>query len=101
MYKEGVGYRMSRFALTSLLFTFLTAALTWSASAASVSLGWNASSGTNVAGYSVYYGVASRTYTNRVNGSNVPNPTISGLIDGIIYFFVFSSYEPDDLQTDY
>src|SRR5207244_154249 len=81
--------------------TFLTAALTWSASAASVSLVWNASSGTNVAGYNVYYGVASRTYTNKVNVGNVTNATISGLIEGTTYFFAVTAYDQYGLESDY
>src|SRR5437867_3419151 len=101
MYKEGVGYRMSRFALISLLFTFFTATLTLSASAASVTLVWNASPGTNIAGYNVYYGVASRTYTNKVNVGNATNATVSGLIAGTTYFFAVSAYDTYGLESDY
>src|SRR5437867_4474089 len=101
MYKEGVGYRMSRFALISLLFTFFTATLTWSASAASVTLVWNASPGTNIAGYNVYYGVASRTYTNKVNVGNATNATVSGLIEGTTYYFAVTAYDSNGLESDY
>src|SRR5437763_16901195 len=101
LYKEGVGYRMSRFALISLLFTFFTATLTLSASAASVTLVWNASPGTNVAGYNVYYGVSSRTYTNKVNVGNATNATISGLIEGTTYYFAVTAYDTYGLERDY
>src|SRR5262245_2219962 len=92
LYKEGVVSRVSRFTLTSLLFILFAAAVPLSAFAtASVTLVWNASPGTNVAGYNVYYGVASRTYTNKVNVGNVTNTTISGLVEGTTYYFAVTA----------
>ena len=58
------------------------AALTASGQAqSSVTLAWNPDAGTNIAGYKMYYGVASRTYTNTNNVGNVTNATISSLIE--------------------
>src|SRR6266481_7779941 len=101
LYKEGVVNRVSRFALTSLLFILFSAAVPLSAFAASVTLVWNPSPGTNVAGYNVYYGVASRTYTNKVNVGNVTNATISGLIVGTTYYFAVTAYDTYGLESDY
>jgi hypothetical protein len=58
----------------------------------SVTLAWNPSTDPNTAGYNLYYGVASRTYTNMVNPSNVTTGTISGLIAGTTYFFAATAY---------
>src|SRR5437016_1774952 len=101
MYKEGVLGRMSRYALISLLLTIISAAVSFSAQAASVTLVWNPSPGTNVAGYNVYYGVASRTYTNKVNVGNSTNATVSGLIEGTTYFFAVTAYDSNALESDY
>ena len=83
MHKEGVLGRLSRFALISLLLTLFSAVVSFSAHAASVTLIWNPSPGTNVAGYNVYYGVATRTYTNKVNVGNTTNPGFPEILDEI------------------
>src|SRR5438067_3721520 len=99
MYKDGVLGRMSRFALISLLFIVFSAAVPLSALAASVTLVWNPSPGTNVAGYNVYYGGASRSYTNKVNAGNATNATVSGLIEGGTYFFAVTAYDSNGLES--
>jgi hypothetical protein len=58
----------------------------------SVTLAWNRSSDTNVAGYKIYDGVASHTYTNMVNAGSATNATISGLIPGTTYYFAATTY---------
>jgi len=58
----------------------------------SVTLAWNRSSDTNVAGYKIYDGVASHTYTNTINAGNATNATISGLIPGTTYYFAATTY---------
>lgn len=52
-----------------------------------MTLAWNASTSTGVAGYNVYYGVASQTYTNVLAAGNVTNATLSGLVQGTTYYF--------------
>lgn len=69
--------------------------------ASSVTLVWNPSSGTNIAGYNIYYGAASRTYTNTINVGNVTNATISGLISGTVYYFAATAYDTSALESDY
>ena len=78
------------------------AALTPSAQAqSSVTLAWNPDAGTNIAGYKMYYGVASRTYTNANNVGNVTNATISSLIGGTIYYFAATAVDTSGLESDY
>src|SRR5438874_1541181 len=67
----------------------------------SVTLAWNRSPGTNIVGYKVYYGVASRTYTAVVSAGNSTNATVSGLTSGATYFFAVTSYDPSGLESDY
>jgi len=68
---------------------------------ASVTLAWNKSSGSGVAGYRVFYGVASNTYTNQVDSGSATNATISGLRSGTTYFFAAASYSSNGLQSAY
>ena len=67
----------------------------------SVTLAWNSSTGTNIVGYKIYYGAASRTYTNTNNVGNVTNATISSLISGTTYYFAVTAYNTSGLESDY
>ena len=67
----------------------------------SVTLAWNPDAGTDIAGYKIYYGVASRTYTNTNNVGNVTNATISSLISGTIYYFAATAVDTSGLESDY
>ena len=89
--------------LTRVMVAALTvAALTVSARGqSSVTLAWNPDAGTNIAGYKIYYGVASRTYTNTNNVGNVTNATITSLIGGTIYYFAATAVDTSGLESDY
>jgi hypothetical protein len=52
-------------------------------------------------GYKVYYGVASRTYTNIVDVGDVTNTTISGLVEGTTYYFAVTAYNILGMESDY
>ena len=72
----------------------LTAALTWSASVAS-----------DVAGYRVYYGTSSRSYT-QVKGAglvagNVTSMTVSGLQSGKTYYFAVTAFDAAGNESNY
>ena len=67
----------------------------------SVTLAWNPAAGTNIAGYKLYYGLASRTYTNANNVGNATNATISSLINGTIYYFAATAYDTSGSESDY
>lgn len=63
------------------------------AGAANVSLGWNPSSDTNVAGYNIYYGTASGDYASEVAVGNVSVITISNLTCGTTYYFAATAVD--------
>ncbi len=65
----------------------------------SVSLAWDASSGTGVAGYLVHYGSASGVYTNSVDVGNQLTASISGLQDSATYFFTVSARDAGGLES--
>ena len=87
-------------ALVTLLSTSLLVLAPFSGLASnSVSLAWNPSTGTNIAGYHIYYGGASGAYTNIVNAGNTTNATISNLTEGNTYFFAATAYDSSGLES--
>ncbi|MGD0614730.1 MAG: Ig-like domain-containing protein, partial [Verrucomicrobiota bacterium] len=64
-------------------------------------MAWDPSPDTNVVGYNVYYGVASRTYTNIVDVGDVTNATISGLVEGTTYYFAVTAYNILGMESAY
>ena len=69
--------------------------------ASSLNLVWNPSTSTNIAGYRIYYGPASRIYTNTLTVGNVTNATISNLITGSTYYFTATAYDTANLESDF
>jgi len=63
------------------------------AKAASVSLGWSASTDTNVVAYNVYYGTVSGNYTSESSVGNVSDVTISTLTPGTTYYFAATAVD--------
>ena len=59
----------------------------------SVELSWKPSANSAVTGYNIYYGGASRQYTNSVSAGNVTNVVISGLAANTPYFFAATSHD--------
>src|SRR4051812_46106459 len=57
-----------------------------------VTLGWDPSTESGIAGYRLYYGVASRSYTNMINVGNRTNFQVTGLSGDVNYFFAVSAY---------
>lgn len=85
--------------------SFIAMGMLWLARAAlgaSVSLAWDASPGTNViAHYNVYWGRATRTYTNAVNVGTNLTATITNLIAGPTYHFAATATDASGLESDY
>lgn len=69
--------------------------------ASSVTLAWDPSAGANIAGYRIYYGPASRTYTNTISVGTATSATISNLIGGATYFFAATAYDTASLESDF
>jgi len=69
--------------------------------AGSVMLAWDRCTDSCVAGYNVYYGVASGVYTNKICTGTLTNTTISNLIVGRTYYFVATSYTALGLESPF
>ena len=95
--------RKSRAALVTLLSGVFFAISPWaSVAAGTVTLAWDASSGTNViANYKVYYGVASDTYTNSVAAGTNLTVSVSNLVLGVTYYFAATAVDTSGLESDY
>jgi hypothetical protein len=66
-----------------------------------VTLAWDPDSGGGIAGYRVYDGVASRSYTNAIATGNATSNTISGLASGATYYFAVTAVGTNGLESDY
>jgi hypothetical protein len=66
-----------------------------------VTLAWNANSEANLAGYKLYYGPASRAYTNVVNVGNATTFSLPNLVEGITYYFAVTAYNTSGAESDY
>jgi hypothetical protein len=67
----------------------------------SVSLQWNPNTDPSVIGYNLYYGGASRSYTNMIPVGNTTNAVVGGLTEGKTYFFAVTAYDAYGDESDY
>jgi hypothetical protein len=59
----------------------------------SVTLAWNPSVATNVAGYKIYSGTASHNYSTTNIVGTATNATLTGLVEGKTYYFAATTYD--------
>jgi phosphodiesterase/alkaline phosphatase D-like protein len=69
--------------------------------AANVSLAWNANTESDLAGYKIYWGTASRTYGTPVTLGLVTTYTVTGLTPGTTYFFAATAYDTAGNNSGY
>jgi hypothetical protein len=67
----------------------------------SIKLAWNANPSQDVVGYVLYYGAVTGTYTNANDAGPTTNAVVSGLIDGVTYFFALTAYNALGLESDF
>jgi len=67
----------------------------------STPLEWNPNTDPSVAGYNVYYGGTSRTYTNVINAGNSTNVMVDGLVEGKTYYFAVTAYTFGGIESDF
>jgi fibronectin type 3 domain-containing protein len=66
-----------------------------------VTLAWDASPSTNVAGYKMYQGYAGRTYTNVTTLSTNLVYTATNVLRGATYFWTVTAFDLQGLESDY
>jgi hypothetical protein len=72
------------------------------AMAESVTLTWLPNAEPDIAGYNIYTGVSSGTYTNRMNLPGLATTArVDGLVRGVNYFFACTAYNTQGGESDY
>ena len=66
---------------------------------AQATLAWDANTEPNLAGYKVYYGTASHNYGWVLNVGKVTTCTVTGLTDGLTYYFAATAYNTSNLES--
>lgn len=84
--------------LKQLLLALCFIVSAWSAE---VRLEWNPNTEPDLAGYRIHYGTASGSYTSRVDVGNVTAYMVSGLADGIRYYFAATAYDTSANESGY
>jgi hypothetical protein len=67
--------------------------------AVDVQLQWDANTDPAVAGYKIYYGLASRTYGTPIDAGNVTEIKLTGLPDGKTTYFAATAYDKDGNES--
>ena len=102
---------LSRIAFIALLFVAMAATLQigqLSAQAAQAGLSWNAPStntdgtpASDLAGYKLYIGSASRNYQQTIDVGRLTNYSVANLADGATYYFAVTAYNSAGQESPY
>ena len=68
---------------------------------AEVTLAWDANTSPGIAGYKVYYGSASGSYSYVIDVGNVTSYTVPNLQEGMTYYFVMTDYDNSGQESGY
>jgi hypothetical protein len=66
----------------------------------SVRLTWNASAGSGIVGYNIFFGTASGDYNSSIQVGGVTDAVVSNLTDGVTYYFALSAYDTSGIQSE-
>ncbi|KKM18741.1 hypothetical protein LCGC14_1662690 [marine sediment metagenome] len=88
---------MKKVLLTTLFILFYST-ITW---AESVTLAWDANSESDLAGYKMYVGNVSGTYTSITDVTNVTQYEVLNLIVGTTYYFAVTAYDTSANESGY
>ncbi|MBN2030874.1 Ig-like domain-containing protein [bacterium] len=67
----------------------------------SVIVSWQPNTEPDLAGYRVYYGLASRNYSNQIDVGNATELEIGGLLASTTYYFAVKAYDQNGNLSDY
>jgi fibronectin type 3 domain-containing protein len=96
--KNSMYHKKSIFTLLILVFTLV---LCQSALAAQIKLAWDANTESDLAGYKVYYGTSSKSYSGSVDVGNVTSYALTGLNKGETYYISVSAYNTSGSESVY
>ena len=69
--------------------------------AAQITLAWDANTESDVAGYKIYYGTSSKSYSGSVDVGNVTNYHLTGLKGGQTYYVSITAYSTSRSESSY
>lgn len=87
------GLTLSSLLILSIMLIFTAVLFVQPARAAEVTLAWDANTEPDLAGYKVYWGTASRSYQNNADVGNQTTYTVTGLSEGVTYYFAATAYD--------
>ena len=71
------------------------------ADAAQVQLAWDQNPEPDIGGYKVHYGTGSRSYLYAVDVGPATGCVVSGLQEGMLYYFSVTAYNASAMQSDF
>jgi hypothetical protein len=71
------------------------------ADAADLNLAWDANTESDLAGYRVYYGTASREYGDPIDVGNTTSFRLEGLLEGVVYYIATTAYDTAGNESGY
>jgi fibronectin type 3 domain-containing protein len=96
--KNSMCHKKSIFTLLILVFTLV---LCQSALAAQIKLAWDANTESDLAGYKVYYGTSSKSFSGSVDVGNVTSYTLTGLTQGQTYYVAVTAHNTSGSESSY
>jgi hypothetical protein len=98
-----LAYRSSRFSTFFIIISLYFLISINNVYAAQVTLGWDQNTEPDIAGYKIYYGNASRKYTNiiDVKDRTVTSCIITNLSEEQTYYFAATSYNKNLVESNY
>ncbi len=93
--------KLPAFASLLLLILFLLVTGASPAAALTVSLQWRPSEEADVAGYKLYFGNESYTYSGNVDVGNVTSYTLTGLDEGKVHYFAATAYNRSGVESEF
>ncbi|MGA3179094.1 MAG: fibronectin type III domain-containing protein [Verrucomicrobiota bacterium] len=97
--RHGWGTVAGRRAILSFAMVLGLALCPWSRAAQSVTLAWNPSTASGVAGYMIHYGNDGTNYSNEVDAGTNTRWNVTGLQEGDTNYFVVTAYDVNHVES--
>jgi hypothetical protein len=94
-------FRKAKNSRSLLVSAFLVVLSAQAALAGQVKLAWNASSGSGVSGYKIYYGARTGSYDKSVDAGSNTSVTVNNLSDGATYYFAAKAYDASGQESGF
>ena len=98
---QRVSQKLLKWNFVALFIVLISSSFTPKILAAQITLAWDETAGTDLAGYKVYYGTTCGDYKSVVDVGNQTTSTISGLETDKIYCFAATSYDAKGNESDF